>query len=781
MKCNGEQPCQRCQDPSSCRYDREVKKRGKPPSSLNTQSSVPFTVRFAAPKEAPVSASADGPLWTPATESGDADNSIQQIRSHSMSDNNAERPSIQNFQNGEVMNGNEWPQPVEAQYPGSNLKRWGSHSSSIIGTGATIQAPPGLPNQQIPAAMMGQPEPQVFSPSAQTYSDAFSAADAHAAGLPPGQNALRFPTDWTLPATERYPVLKPLFPYIRSFITPSQACSLLELYFTSSFNVRLHPRCHHLHVYLFRKSSILSASNPRPCSPALLASILWVAAETGGDPELLAWSPTKRRNVCERLRTLCIQLLRPLVHYDLGCAPRVVDGKPETSKPCNSADPLRENNPNSDRLLPTENQGSLDDVMTYIHIGTITSASEQKALSMRWWHAAFSLARELRLNQEKKPNSDNVQSPTAMKHAVPDFDADPFFGLGNFDFDQGLMEFMETRSEQSDNVRSPVQQGVTDLEHNEERRRTWWLCYIQDRHLALCYNRAVALLDAECEDLLLPMDEAAWQSGSFLVDPSNVQRPSFPSFQCTGHSFFDFFLPLMTIAGEILNLNHLKNDPLLGKFFHESMQTRKIEAEITGRLHEYETSLKFFEPANTQGYAIEQDADQAALHTKTVVAYATHVAQVLHILLVGKWDPSTLFDDADYVLSSPAYSSTMAHALSAASAVEQILDLDPDLSFMPYFLGIQLLQGSFPLLLILDRLSTKADRKIIDACEIIVRATEACVSTLDTEYQRNYRQILRSAITQARGRYVPQKESTFRRKAVLALYRWTRSGTGLAL
>ncbi|KKY21680.1 putative c6 transcription factor [Phaeomoniella chlamydospora] len=575
-----------------------MKCNGKPPSSLNTQSSVPFTVRFAAPKEAPVSASADGPLWTPATESGDADNSIQQIRSHSMSDNNAERPSIQNFQNGEVMNGNEWPQPVEAQYPGSNLKRWGSHSSSIIGTGATIQAPPGLPNQQIPAAMMGQPEPQVFSPSAQTYSDAFSAADAHAAGLPPG---------------------------------------------------------------------------------------------------------------------------------------------------------------------------------------TITSASEQKALSMRWWHAAFSLARELRLNQEKKPNSDNVQSPTAMKHAVPDFDADPFFGLGNFDFDQGLMEFMETRSEQSDNVRSPVQQGVTDLEHNEERRRTWWLCYIQDRHLALCYNRAVALLDAECEDLLLPMDEAAWQSGSFLVDPSNVQRPSFPSFQCTGHSFFDFFLPLMTIAGEILNLNHLKNDPLLGKFFHESMQTRKIEAEITGRLHEYETSLKFFEPANTQGYAIEQDADQAALHTKTVVAYATHVAQVLHILLVGKWDPSTLFDDADYVLSSPAYSSTMAHALSAASAVEQILDLDPDLSFMPYFLGIQLLQGSFPLLLILDRLSTKADRKIIDACEIIVRATEACVSTLDTEYQRNYRQILRSAITQARGRYVPQKESTFRRKAVLALYRWTRSGTGLAL
>lgn len=302
------------------------------------------------------------------------------------------------------------------------------------------------------------------------------------------------------------------------------------------------------------------------------------------------------------------------------------------------------------------------------------------------------------------------------------------------------------------------------------------------RHLALCYNRSVALLDAECEDLLLPMEEAHWQSGNFLMEnAANVQRPSFPNFECTGHNFFGFFLPLMTIAGEILDLNHIKQNPLFGKFFQDPMQTRKIEGEIIKQLNRFETSLRYFEQANTQGYAMEQDADQATHHTKTVVAYATHVTQVLHILLVGKWDPSTLFDDADYILSSPAYSSTMAHALSAASAVEQILDLDPDLSFMPYFLGIQLLQGSFPLLLILDRLSTKADRKIVDACEIIVRATEACVSTLDTEYQRNYRQILRSAITQARGRYVPQKESTFRRKAVLALYRWTRSGTGLAL
>ena len=342
---------------------------------------------------------------------------------------------------------------------------------------------PALMNQSAQSAPP-QPPPQAFSDNGQPYPDAFSGAENRNAGMPPDQNALRFPTDWTLPATERYPVLKPLFPFIRSFITPSQACSLLELYFTSSFNVRLHPRCNHLHVYLFRKSSILSASNPRPCTPALLASMLWVAAETGGDPELLAWSPTRRRHVCERLRTLTIQLLRPLVHFDLGCAPRFVEGRTQTC--ATVTDALRDNSTGQpqDRLLPTENQGSLDDVMTYIHVGTVTSASEQKAQSMRWWHAAFSLARELRLNQEmaKRMHQDDMQSPAAMKHSLPDFESDPFFGLSNFDFDRGLMEFMETRSEQSaENVRSPSNHGVTDQEHHEERRRTWWLLYLQDR------------------------------------------------------------------------------------------------------------------------------------------------------------------------------------------------------------------------------------------------------------------------------------------------------------
>jgi len=71
---------------------------------------------------------------------------------------------------------------------------------------------------------------------------------------------------------------------------------------------------------------------------------------------------------------------------------------------------------------------------------------------------------------------------------------------------------------------------------------------------------------------------------------------------------------------------------------------------------------------------------------------------------------------------------------------------------MPYFFGIQLLQGSFLLLLIVERLQKEAGEGILNACEVMIRATESCVVTLNTEYQRNFRQVMRSAVAQARGR-----------------------------
>jgi len=75
------------------------------------------------------------------------------------------------------------------------------------------------------------------------------------------------------------------------------------------------------------------------------------------------------------------------------------------------------------------------------------------------------------------------------------------------------------------------------------------------------------------------------------------------------------------------------------------------------------------------------------------------------------------------------------HAVAAAEAINQILEFDPGLEFMPFFFGIYLLQGSFLLLLIADKLQSEASPSVAKACETIVRAHEACVVTLSTEYQ----------------------------------------------
>ncbi|KAK5256253.1 hypothetical protein LTR40_010484 [Exophiala xenobiotica] len=108
---------------------------------------------------------------------------------------------------------------------------------------------------------------------------------------------------------------------------------------------------------------------------------------------------------------------------------------------------------------------------------------------------------------------------------------------------------------------------------------------------------------------------------------------------------------------------------------------------------------------------------------------------VLHILLTGKWDPIALLDDNDLWISSQSFVTATGHAVSAAESVAEIIEVDPDLSFMPFFFGVYLLQGSFLLLLFADKLQGDVSPDVVKACETIVRAHEACVATLDTQYQ----------------------------------------------
>lgn len=571
--------------------------------------------------------------------------------------------------------------------------------------------------------------------------------------------------------TLRYPVLQPLLPHVSSVLPVSLACDLLDFYFTSSSSAHMHPRSPYVTGYSFRKRSFLHPTKPRTRSSALLASMLWLAAQTSDAPFLTS-TPSARGRVCQKLLELTVRFLKPLIHgpssgeispnYGVNT---VINGVAlgGLGVAMSGGEPL-----NAEGGSPR----AVDDVATYIHLATVVSASEYKAASLRWWNAAWSLARELKLGRELPPNS-----PHAVNGDHPqgdDADAD-----GEVDLDITPNAFSNGHNPPTNTTHS-----VTE-EEREERRRIWWLLYIQDRHLALCYNKPLCLMDAECDGLLQPMDDTVWQSDDFnssetsiFTNPSSPHyRHRGPNFECTGHSIFGYFLPLMAILGEIVDLYHARQHPRVGLGFRSADQWDNQAAEIKQQLENYGRSLKEFEArftTNLDGGSHNESNDaepnypdagtpsvksvhshassariitETVIQTKIVVAYSTHIMHVLHILLTGKWDPISLLDDNDLWISSQSFVSATGHAVSAAEAINDILEYDPDLSFMPYFFGIYLLQGSFLLLLIADKLQGEASPAVVKACESIVRAHEACVVTLNTEYQVSHRPFKSSSST----------------------------------
>ena len=71
-------------------------------------------------------------------------------------------------------------------------------------------------------------------------------------------------------------------------------------------------------------------------------------------------------------------------------------------------------------------------------------------------------------------------------------------------------------------------------EMKEERRRLWWLLYMVDRHLGLCYNRPLAMLDNECEDLFQPVPDTLWQAGEFYTGHPGARKRGL-NFECTSY------------------------------------------------------------------------------------------------------------------------------------------------------------------------------------------------------------------------------------------------------
>lgn len=619
------------------------------------------------------------------------------------------------------------------------------------------ESPYGVPSPQNSNGAMGN----FRMPGESPLSGGFLAG-ASPVGSSPGWPLLPSPSAALYPQlhsiasnqTLRYPVLKPLLPRISAIIPVNLACDLLELYFATSSSAFMQPASPYILGFLFRKRSFLRPVNPRPCSPALLASMLWVAAQTSEAPALTS-PPSARGKICHQLLELTVSLLKPLIHSPSDGA--TIPGSNMVINGVALGGFGVATHAAHDEGGAPGASGALDDVATYINLATVVSASEYKAASLRWWNAAWSLARELKLGRELPPNP---EPPVQAHSGQEDTDAE-----GEVEVDMGMsgQHHMHMRP-QSNTLPGMAPPGTVAEEEREERRRIWWLLYTVDRHLALCYNRPLFLLDVECDGLLQPENDVVWQAGEYY--PADNREPTYfrrrgPCFECTGHSIFGYFLPLMTILGEIVDLNHAKNHPRFGLRFRNGSDWDDQAHEISQQLEAYGRSLKDFgsrfippqpEQGETGALTDNNHHDQASpsvhststagnrmteamLQTKTVVAYGTHLMHTLHILLNGKWDPISLLDDNDLWISSQSFISATSHAVSAAEAISDILEYDPDLSFMPFFFGIYLLQGSFLLLLIADKLQGEASPSVVKACETIVRAHEVCVVTLNTEYQ----------------------------------------------
>ncbi|KAL4757762.1 fungal specific transcription factor domain-containing protein [Aspergillus foveolatus] len=490
----------------------------------------------------------------------------------------------------------------------------------------------------------------------------------------------------------RYSCLNPVLPLLQGTMTAEDACKLLDIYFADSETGGSISGCPYVLSPIIRVQSLLRETNPRPVSPALLMIILWCVSHTA-NLGIFPDSSTRLR-VTQRLYFLSMKLLRarvcetwhqaadewlplsdmPLYGTSVDTSPSAVcDGKVE--------------------------QG-VDDVLSYVLLTCVVSATEFKDECLKWWNRAVRLVKRLGFHSEARI---------------------------------------------AENTPSRQQMSLTAREEHEERRRVFWLVYSLDRHLALSFNEPLHILDPECQ-VLCPLPERVWQNLDQIPLEDIPPRIFGPPTYITGTTFFEYFLPLMAILGDIIELRSRNQHPRLGGF-DRSYLTGTIEAALA----DCEYSLHILQavqgPTNICSNELSMlaysptfsDSASRASLTKTelrrvevAVAYGQYLIQVLHILLHRGWDPATV----GLVDASCAPLAYTAHSVAAGDAIKQILNLDQDLSFIPFVFGTYLFHGSLDFLSVVNQIGQVGAIDLAkQGCGAVLRAHEVALKTLDTSFQ----------------------------------------------
>ncbi|KAJ5714041.1 uncharacterized protein N7483_011222 [Penicillium malachiteum] len=718
QRCDGQQPCQRCTERDEyCDYTKTVRKRGRRPRSdsvrllrreqRSSTKNGSSQALAASPPDTVVSKNTSSPDNQPTMSPIDSKGCMADISGTVLADHPTSSTS-----------GHAFNPPISLQ----------------------PEAFSGLPQDRID----NNPLETNQLPISPTYISPAPTSPLRTFRERPLENISNISTN--SPIKQTYRCLDLVMPHLQGILTLQEASEMLGIFFTEDSNPLFKSTSPYMLAQVLHPSTLLQDPKTRPISPALIAAVLFCVTQTA-DMRIFD-TPSARERKSVGLYRLSLDLLQS---EDPDNYFRTSDGwqfhSHPTSRSPNNTHPIPDGQPSGKALLPRQ-LGSTDIILAVAILTLAISGGHYKADSLKWKEKLIRLVRASGLSMEDQ-----------------DIDLGPVF-CGLYNGDDTYRRWLISK---------------------EERRRLFWLIYAMDRHLGLSFNMRLGLPDSTFR-VRTPLPEHIWKSLD-TADLTYIPTCALgPPTQISGCGFFEYFLPLASLLGHIIDLHHHRNHPVLGNFVPQSA-VHQIETMISLREQELEmlieqgqrvysggsTTHEFAqrdaEPSMTETFPSPKAATLSQSNVKLVHVYSTYLLHVFHILLHGKWDPISMIEDKDDWITSESFLICASHALSATGVMSQILSLDPEMLFMPYLFGIYLLQGSFILLLFVDRMPELGpNRSVEEVCETIIRA-----------HEKNFRKVFRSMLYDAQ-QAGPHSwdEHKARRRELLSLYRWTPLAHGLA-
>ncbi|KAK5167458.1 uncharacterized protein LTR77_007157 [Saxophila tyrrhenica] len=586
--------------------------------------------------------------------------------------------------------------------------------------------------------------------------------------------------------TLKYPVLAPLMPFVSRHISTSMACHLLESYVEDVAEGVHSPSSPLLLAHIFRRDTLLTQDQPRSCTPALLASMLLVAAHTTEYP-FFGGAPAARDRLQRNLLRLSLALMDRSSEAGQRRAADLRTDKHDISEANQSAS-VTSPSPSSYKRPRT---AYIDDTATYMHVALVTMTTETKPPGLHFFRIAFQLAKEYRLNRD--PGAPAAAARYGGNEAVPKTemngtqDGDRHNELDDEDDTSGAASPMSVSDDAVVEHSSDHWTVEATAEEGEERRRLWWSLYVWDRHLAIRYNSPLSIKDSESQDVHLPIPDTTWQtcsSPSSRPDLNGNLGPRGPPLTVTGNGIFDVLVPLMCILGQIIDMHHVAYHPRVERS-SSNLVADAYTTAITQQLNELAPSIAALERSLPTFTATgSAQSHEAVQHNRLLSCHARFLLHLLHSLLGVSWDKLTLVERSHDWMQTQRFPETFQRSLVAADCVNDMMKIMPDLGYKAMFFGIFLYHGvTLPWAVTVVTASRRGvpDAKVVGALEVYVRAFEASNCTHQAEYLRKMRKLVLLTLKEVQSGTPLSKTEQHLRKHILKLYRWSGDGTGLGL